>query len=67
MILDFIRVWPVGPATAGIDDLSLLEPVNRMLAEDARATPSPEHALAIMALQQMVRRRSRSGATSMSS
>jgi amidase len=56
MILNFIRVWQVGPATAGIDDLSLLEPINRMLAEDARATPSPEHALAIMALQQMVRR-----------
>ena len=37
MILDFIRVWQVGPATAGIDDLSLLEPINRMLAEDARA------------------------------
>ncbi len=55
MILNFIRVWQVGPATVGIDDLSLLEPINRMLAEDARATPSPEHALAIMALQQMVR------------
>ena len=56
MILDFIRVWQVGPATAGIDDLSLLEPINRMLAEDARATPSSDHALAIMALQRMARR-----------
>jgi len=56
MILHFIRIWQVGPATAGIDDLSLLEPINRMLAEDARGTPSPEHALAILGLQQLVRR-----------
>ena len=56
MILDFIRVWQVGPATSGIEDLSLLEPINRMLAEDARATPSPEHALAILGLQQLARR-----------
>lgn len=56
MILDFIRVWQVGPATAGIEDLSLLEPINRMLAEDALATPSTEHALAILGLQQLVRR-----------
>ncbi|HEY5057982.1 MAG TPA: amidase [Gaiellaceae bacterium] len=55
MILEFIRVWQVGPATVGIDDLSLLEPINRALAEDARATPSPEHGLAIMRLQQFVR------------
>ena len=56
MILDFIRVWQVGPATAGIDDLSLLEPINRMLAEEARATPSPAHELAILQLQQLARR-----------
>jgi len=56
MILDFIRVWQVGPTTAGIDDLSLLEPINRMLAEDAHATPSPAHALAILRLQQLARR-----------
>jgi amidase len=55
MIIDFIRIWQVGPATVGIDDLSLLEPINRALAEDARATPSPEHGLAIMKLQQFVR------------
>ena len=42
----FIRVWQVGPATAGIDDLSLLEPINRALAEDARATASPDLAAA---------------------
>jgi amidase len=55
LIADFVRVWQVGPATAGIDDLSLLEPINRMLAEQARATPSPEHALAIMQLQRFAR------------
>jgi Asp-tRNA(Asn)/Glu-tRNA(Gln) amidotransferase A subunit family amidase len=56
MIRDFIRVWQVGPATVGIDDLSLLEPINRMLAEDAHATPSPAHELAIFRLQQLARR-----------
>jgi amidase len=56
LIVHFIRVWQVGPATAGIDDLSLLEPINRALAEDARTTPSPEHAAAIMQLQQIARR-----------
>jgi amidase len=55
MILEFIRVWQVGPATAGIDDLSQLEPINRALAEQARATPSPEHATAIMQLQTIAR------------
>lgn len=52
----FVRVWQVGPAVAGIDDLSLLEPINRALAEDARATSAPEHALAIMRLQALARR-----------
>jgi amidase len=52
----FVRVWQVGPAVAGIDDLSLLEPINRALAEDAHATSSPEHALAIMRLQALTRR-----------
>ena len=56
MIAHFIRVWQTGPATAGVDDLSLLEPINRMLAEDARATPSPQYVAAVMQLQQHVRR-----------
>ena len=55
LILHFIRIWQVGPATAGIDDLSQLEPINRMLAEQARETPSPEHAAAIMQLQRLTR------------
>jgi amidase len=56
MILSFIRVWQVGPATAGVDDLSLLEPINRALAEQARATPSPDYGAAIMQLQAITRR-----------
>jgi amidase len=56
MIVHFIRVWQVGPATAGVDDLSLLEPINRMLAEDARTTPSPQYAASVMELQQIARR-----------
>ncbi|MGH3051298.1 MAG: amidase, partial [Gaiellaceae bacterium] len=55
VVAAFIRVWQVGPATAGIDDLSLLEPINRALAEQARATPSPELALAVAQLQSTVR------------
>jgi amidase len=56
LVVHFIRVWQVGPATSGVDDLSLLEPINRVLAEDARETSSPDHALAIMQLQQLTRR-----------
>ena len=51
----FVRVWQVGPATVGIDDLSLLEPINRALAEDARETPSPDAALSVLRLQAFVR------------
>jgi Asp-tRNA(Asn)/Glu-tRNA(Gln) amidotransferase A subunit family amidase len=56
LIAHFIRVWQTGPATAGVDDLSLLEPINRMLAEDARATPSPQYVASVMQLQQQTRR-----------
>jgi amidase len=56
MIVHFTRIWQVGPATAGVDDLSLLEPINRMLAEDARTTPSPQYVSSIMQLQQLARR-----------
>jgi amidase len=56
VIVHFIRVWQVGPATSGVDDLSQLEPINRMLAESARTTPSPQHASSIMELQQIARR-----------
>jgi amidase len=55
LLIDFVRVWQVGPAVAGIDDLSLLEPINRVLAEDARVTSSPELTVSIQRLQRMVR------------
>ena len=56
MIVHFIRIWQVGPAVAGVNDLSLLEPINRMFAETARETPSTQHAASIMQLQQAARR-----------
>jgi amidase len=56
LIADFVRIWQVGPATAGVDDLSQLEPINRALAEDARATPSPEQVSSIIQLQRLARR-----------
>lgn len=54
-ILDFIRIWQVGPATAGVSDLSLLEPINRALAEAAVATPSPDYVASVMTLQTLTR------------
>lgn len=56
VFVHFVRVWQVGPALAGVDDLSLLEPINRALAEDARSTSAPELALAVAQLQAFVRR-----------
>jgi amidase len=56
MLAEFIRVWQVGPATSGIEDLSLLEPINRVLAEQARATTSPEYVNAVYRLQTVARR-----------
>jgi amidase len=56
MILAFIRVWQVGPATSGVDDLSVLEPINRALGEQARGTPSSDYGAAILQLQTIARR-----------
>lgn len=55
-ILDFVRVWQAGLATAGVEDLSLLEPINRVLAAQARETPSPAYVAAVMQLQTVTRR-----------
>ncbi len=52
----FTRIWQIGPAVAGVDDLSLLEPLNRMLAENARTTASSESAVAVMRLQALTRK-----------
>jgi amidase len=48
-------VWQAGPATVGIDDLSQLEPINRVLAGDALATSQPDHVVSVMMLQQAAR------------
>ena len=50
----FIRVWQTGPAAMGID-FQLLEPINRALAEDAAATPSPDMTVSVYRLQAFVR------------
>ena len=52
----FTRIWQIGPAISGVEDLAFLEPLNRMLAEQARATPSPEAAQAVVRLQALARR-----------
>jgi len=53
--IHFTRIWQIGPAVSGVDDLSLLEPFNRMLAEQASATPSTDSARSVMRLQQLAR------------
>jgi amidase len=55
LLVHFVRVWQAGPATAGIEDLSLLEPINRVLAEDAFASSQPDHVVSVAALQQAAR------------
>ena len=52
----FVRIWQIGPATAGVEDLALLEPFNRALAERAFASPSPDAAVSVMRLQALTRR-----------
>jgi amidase len=56
LMIHFVRVWQVGPTLAGVADLSLLEPINRVLAEDAHATTSPDYGLAVAELQRLTRR-----------
>lgn len=51
----FIRVWQAGPAAMGID-FELLEPINRALAEDAVATPSPAMTVSLYRLQSEARK-----------
>jgi amidase len=51
----FVRVWQAGPASMGID-FDLLEPINRALAEDAVATPSPDMTVSVYRLQAAARK-----------
>lgn len=55
LVEHFIRVWQVGPAAMGID-FDLLEPINRALAEDAVATPSPALTGSVYRLQAETRK-----------
>jgi len=55
LIDHFVRVWQIGPATMDIA-FDELEPINRALAEDAVATPSPDAAISVYRLQAETRR-----------
>jgi amidase len=52
----FITVWQVGPTLYPIPDPQLLTPLNRRLAEVARATSAAEYANAVLQLQLASRR-----------
>ncbi|HVC85961.1 MAG TPA: amidase [Gaiellaceae bacterium] len=52
----FAKIWQVGPAMFPVSDLSLLEPLNRALAETAHQTSSVVFAQAVAGLQRMARR-----------
>jgi len=54
LVPHFIRVWQIGPAAMGID-FDQLEPINRALARDAVATPSPDLTASVYRLQAFVR------------
>jgi amidase len=52
----FAVLWQLTPALYPVDDESLLTPLNRMLAERARATSSVAFAQSVGALQRLARR-----------
>ena len=52
----FAVVWQVGAALMQVDDLSLLDPVNRALVEAARRTTSADYGRAVIALSAWARR-----------
>jgi amidase len=52
----FAKIWQVGPAMFPLNDLSLLEPLNRALAEAAHETSSVVFARAVAALELAARR-----------
>jgi amidase len=53
---DFTRVWQAGPPLRAGEQLHLVEPLNRALAQDALATTSVELAVAVTRLQSYARR-----------
>jgi amidase len=52
----FAVVWQVGAALMPVDDLSLVDPVNRVLTEAARETSSAEYGRAVITLSAWARR-----------
>jgi amidase len=56
LLWSFARLWQIAPAMYPVQDESLLMPINRWLAERARATSSVEFAQAVSALQSLARR-----------
>ena len=56
MVSDFTCVWQAGPPLRAGDKLQLVEPLNRALAEAARATTSVELAGSVNRLQSYARR-----------
>jgi amidase len=52
---DFITVWQVGPTLYSVDP-ELLTPLNRELADSARATSAADYASAVVRLQSAARR-----------
>jgi amidase len=52
----FAHLWQVTPALYPVRDESLLMPINRALAAQARATSSVQYAQAVVALQRLARR-----------
>ncbi len=53
---EFAKLWQIGPALYPVPRSSLLEPLNRALAEAAHATSSVEFARSVSGLQQTARR-----------
>jgi amidase len=51
----FLTVWQVGPALHPVDE-ALMTPLNRGLAESARATSAIDYARAVASLQALARR-----------
>jgi amidase len=52
----FLEVWQVGPALYPVDDPTLMTPLNRGLAESARASSAADYARAVARLGALSRR-----------
>ena len=52
----FVRIWQVGSALMPVEDRSLLDPLNRVLADSADRTSSVDYARSVIALSAYARR-----------